>query len=50
MFNINKTVLNHKCSMLKFCIYDFFMVSDIVAASKIANNNLFSSIKDNITP
>jgi hypothetical protein len=35
--------------MLKFCIYDFFMVSVVVAASKIANNNLFSNIIDNTT-
>lgn len=36
--------------MLKFCIYEFFMVSVIVATSKIANNNLFSTILDNTTP
>ena len=35
--------------MLYFCIYDFFIVSNVVATSKIANNNLFASIMDNTT-
>jgi hypothetical protein len=35
--------------MLRFCIYDFFIVSDIVVASKIAINNLFASIMDKTT-